>query len=460
MRIFIIAWMVFSAGILVAQENDIWQKILKETERNFVTIEYFEEMSSPESINNGNKIARRLNGVVVNKNGLIMTSSAIYRARMDFSSSTQYGPENPPDDIKVTFKDQEPVDAEFVGKDDDKGVAFIKIDPKSVKSSIKFTDKKISVGDKLLIAYQLDEEYNLQFVILERKVNSIIPGPPQKLLTDLSQEVFFALVFNRQAQAIGVLLNDSFMSYHGYNYPVNPPAYAEIILPDVFNALIKNPPEYKKKDTSRKKWLGVNMQPFTRSLARYYNQKDLEGILINTVLDDSPAQKAGIEVGDVLISFNGQKLAAEKNSDLQVFRNLIRESDSEKVTLGIWRNGQTKELSFKLAETPISQYLADESSNERLGFSAKELTKDIILAKQLDYDTDGVWVSRVERAGWADLAGLQVGDLLLKVDNQDMHNLDELNSFFEKFEQEKPEYVTFFVKRRSETRFLFIKTNF
>lgn len=460
MRILMILMIVFATQTVFSQDKNIWQKVLKTTEANFVSIEYYEEINSPETISNGNKVARRLNGVVADKNGLIMTSSAIYRTRMDFSASSQYGPENPPDDIKVTFKDQEAIDAEFVGKDDDKGIAFIRVKPDQIKSYVKFNEKKMGIGDPLFIAYQLGEDYNQQFVILEKKVNGIIPGPPEKLLADLSAEIFFALAFNEKGEPCGVLLNDNFVAYHGYNYPVNPPAYAEILLPDAFKNLIKTPPQYRKKETVRKKWLGVNMQPFTRSLARYFNEKDLNGILINTVVEDSPAEKAGIIPGDVLMAFNGTQLSAEKDTDMQIFRNLVRESAGDAAVVKIWRKGKTEDLTIKLAETPISQYLADESSNELLGFSAKELTKDIIMAKQLDFDTDGVWVSRVERAGWADLAGLEVGDLLLKVDNRDLHNLKELNTFFERFEKDKPQYVTFFVKRRTETRFLFIKTNF
>ena len=224
--------------------------------------------------------------------------------------------------------------------------------------------------------------------------------------------------------------------------------------------LIKNPPRFKKKETSRKKWLGVNMQPFSRKLARYFKVDSLQGILINTILDDSPAKKAGLKSGDVLIEFNDHKLSAEKNSGLQYFRNLVREFDGEEVVFKIWRNGKIKKLEIELAEIPISQYLADEISSELLGFSAKELTKDIIIAKKLEYDINGVWISRIERAGWADLSGLQIGDLLLKIDNEDLQNIEQLNNYLIQIEKEKPQYINFFIKRRSETRFLFIKTNF
>ncbi len=118
------------------------------------------------------------------------------------------------------------------------------------------------------------------------------------------------------------------------------------------------------------------------------------------------------------------------------------------------------DIPVELGEAPISSFLADELSNTLLGFSVKELTQDIIIVKQLDYDTEGVWVSRVERAGWADVAGLQVGDLLLKINEQLISSLDDLKKYFSKIEQEKPEYISLFIKRGPDTRFLFVKTEF
>ena len=245
-----------------------------------------------------------------------------------------------------------------------------------------------------------------------------------------------------------------------YNYSQKQTGFGEIIMPESFKNLIKNPPKFEKKNTDRKKWLGINMQPFTRALANYFAADQLQGILISTIIDGSPADIAGIEIGDVITKFNGQKIAAEETADLSILRNLVRESGEETIEAEIWRKGKIKKVSINLTAVPISQYLADEVSNQRLGFSAKELTKDIIMAKQLEYDTNGVWVSRVERAGWADLSGLNVGDLLLKVNDQDLQSIDQLDEYLGRFEEEKPDYISFFIKRHSETRFLFIKTNF
>lgn len=447
----------FSAG----QTINIWQKVQKMASDNIVNIEYYEEMESTGSITNGNKIKRTVNGLFVDEAGLIMTSSSIYKAQLGFSGIPHFGTAATPADITVRLSSGEKLKAEFVGKDDDKNVAFIRLTHPDGQKGISFkTADDKSAGQQIFIVYQLEEEHNYQFMILEKKINSIIPGPPQKLISEGSFPMDFGLVCDDKGDPIGIVEDNKAADNFSFDFRQTGNHYIEILLASSFLDLIKNPPKYEKKNTSRKKWLGVNMQPFTRELAAYYGNDAINGIFINTVLKDSPAEKAAVQIGDVFTEFNDNKLHAENNTDMQLFRNLVREFDGDTAELKIWREGHILNKKIALAELPISQYLADEISNELLGFTAKELTKDIILAKQLPFDISGVWISRVERAGWADIAGLNVGDLLLKIDNVDLQNLTQLDDYLKKIEKTKPKYINFFVKRRSETSFLFIKTNF
>jgi C-terminal processing protease CtpA/Prc len=109
-----------------------------------------------------------------------------------------------------------------------------------------------------------------------------------------------------------------------------------------------------------------------------------------------------------------------------------------------------------LGETPISQFLAKEVSSEFFGFSVKELTQDVILNQRLEGDGDGLWVSRVERGGWADVAGLRVGDLLMEINKQKTTKIDEIETLFDNIENENREYVMLLINRRGQTQFLFM----
>ena len=78
----------------------------------------------------------------------------------------------------------------------------------------------------------------------------------------------------------------------------------------------------------------------------------------------------------------------------------------------------------------------------------------------MDFDTEGVWVSRVERAGWADIAGLSIGDLIHSINDQPVDQLKTIDDIFQKIEETHPEYIQLFIKRNGGTGFLYIKTNF
>jgi serine protease Do len=301
-------------------------------------------------------------------------------------------------------------------------------------------------------------------VLNERRINAKIKVPNLKYLCENQSGTLsnFGLVVDTKGNGLGVLMppngaaTQRTFDFHDPHHPV----HAEILAYQSFKELIQNPPVYKKKETSRKKWLGINMQPFTRDMANYYGAPEIKGVLLNTILKNSPAEQAGLQVGDVLTAVNNVEVAAERNNDLQVFRNLIREQKEETAVLKVFRNGKIIDIKIELGDIPIGQFLAEEVSNAALGFSVKELTKDIILAKQMDFDTEGVWVSRVERAGWSDIAGLMIGDLILKLDNNPITGLEEIRNLFAQFDEKQPEYISIFIKRGAETQFLFIKTNY
>ena len=443
-----------------------WSKAINKVSGKLVLIEFYEQMQSPQAIVEKERYKRRLTGVLVDENGLILTSSSIFKASLEFSSSRPiFGLSEKPADIRVRFGDDQWHSAEFVGKDDDKEIAFIRVSDKIDTKPLKFiSSHKLKLGSDILILQHLTDQYDYDLVARNRRINAILTKPQKRFLCedDLQSLSEFGVVITESGDAVGIIKSAQFAP-HGLPIGMgndDSDNLAEIISADTFQELIKNPPVYKEKETSRKKWLGIYMQPFTREMAKYYKEPELKGILINTIIDESPADKAGLQVGDIIVAVGSQKMEAEKDNDLEIFRNLIRDQKESEVDFTINRKGEFKEVKVQLGDTPISQYLADEVSNSLLGMSVKELTQDIILAKQLDWETEGVWVSRVERAGWADVSGLQIGDLILKINSQKISGLDDIKQIFDSIETEKPEYLSLFIQRGTDTQFLFIKTNF
>jgi len=442
--------------------NDQWKAALDSIRNKMVLIEYYEGINSRESMNIRQRVKKNLTGFVVNEEGLIITSSSIFQANLEFSGvSSIFSRSQKPANIQVKFNQQKFQPAEFIGKDEDTGLAFIRLTKKKQNPHLTFADKQqIPLGSTIYFIQHLPKRYDFQIILRERQVNAELKKPKISYLCENAPTPSlssFGLVLTRTGDPIGLLQSGN--SNNGHGSPARQ-SLAKFILFNRFEELINNPPVFKKKETIRKKWLGIYSQPFTLEMAEYLKQKGLKGVLVNTTIEDSPAEKAGLKPGDIIVSMDGKKVSAEKDSDLETFRQLIRAKSDEEMVLRILRDGEFLNKKIILGETPISQFLAEEASTNQLGFSVKELTQDIILAKQLSFDTQGVWVTKVERAGWADVAGLRVGDLIIKMNEKTVNSLDAIKKRFEKIDEVKPEYVSLFIKRQSDTEFLFIKTNY
>jgi len=462
-RLFLVILTISIVTDLCAQEN--WQQAFTHVKNSIGLIEYYEQIGTPESIEEKSRVKKRLTGILVDNDGLMITSSDIFKAKLEFTTSSIFSKARLPEAIMVRFPDSEPVPADFIGKDDDKGLAFIRLQNKPKQKPVSFSENSsLNLGSTILIIQHLGTPYNYALVVHERRINAVITVPYLKYLCENQSGTLanFGLVINPKGKGLGVLMPPNgqvpqiTFSFHERNQQV----HAEVLAYFSFKEMVVNPPLFRQKETSRKKWIGIQMQPFTRTMARYYGAADVKGVMLNTILKDSPAERGGLQIGDVVTAVNNIKIEAEQNNDLQVFRNLIREQKEETARMRIFRNGEIMEIKVELGDIPIGQFLAEEVSNSSLGFSVKELTKDIILAKQMDFDTEGVWVSRVERAGWSDIAGLMIGDLILKIDNNPVTGLEEIRSHFAQIDETQPDYVSLFIKRGVETRFLFIKTNY
>jgi serine protease Do len=162
-------------------------------------------------------------------------------------------------------------------------------------------------------------------------------------------------------------------------------------------------------------WLGIIMQPLNRSYAKYLKQPEMEGILVPDVIENSPADKAGVKPGDVILEYGDQKLSAEKDDDLNKLTLLIAQTPvgTEK-ELSIYRDGQSRKLKVKIGEQP--KVKADEFETQ-FGFTVKEITDDMFRTYLLQ-TRDGVYVSFVDVGTVADKGDLGEGDVITAVNNQ------------------------------------------
>jgi serine protease Do len=176
--------------------------------------------------------------------------------------------------------------------------------------------------------------------------------------------------------------------------------------------------ELSTKGRVSRGWLGVSIQPLTSDLANSFGAKDTKGVLISDVMPDSPAGKAGLKPGDVLLEFEGKR--TEVPSDLQRAVALATPGQDSKVK--VWRDGSERTLDVKIGEAPDEREAqqrggARGSTPTLLGMEVRPITPEV--ARQLNLKTsEGVIVARVDEGSPAAEAGIQRGDVIREINRQ------------------------------------------
>jgi serine protease Do len=164
-------------------------------------------------------------------------------------------------------------------------------------------------------------------------------------------------------------------------------------------------------------WLGVVLQPLTPQLAASFGVEGRKGALISEVSPDSPAARAGLQAGDVVLEVDGQKV----DSPGDVARGVGLAAPGRAATLTIWRDKASRPVRVVLGEAPGERQVT------RLGFEVRPLTPEV--ARQLDRrSTDGVVVSHVEEGTAAAEAGLRRGDVIVEANRRPVKSLADFEA--------------------------------
>ena len=200
-------------------------------------------------------------------------------------------------------------------------------------------------------------------------------------------------------------------------------------------------------------WLGVLIQDVTRELAESFNMEKPMGALVAKVLPDSPAEKHGFEVGDIVIKFNGRTI--NRSSGLPPIVGITPVGKT--VDVELLRNGKVKILKIKLGELPEDEQVVASAPSKpekinRLAIAVSDLGSD--MRKKLDVKENGVLVSEVQ-AGPARKAGVRRGDVILMINNIDIKDTKHFNEVLADLPSSKS--VPLLVQRRGGPVFLALK---
>ena len=206
--------------------------------------------------------------------------------------------------------------------------------------------------------------------------------------------------------------------------------------------------------------LGIATQVFNRDLAKALGQPGVAGVRVTRVKKNSAGAKAGLEVGDVITAIDGRPVAASRIKDNELFEQMIRESEvGATVKLKVVRDKKPIELAASLAEEPLSADRVAHHFDKTFEYSVRNLTVDDRDRLHLPSSVKGVFVRDVESAGWANLANLSVGDILISVNDMPTPDIVSLRTAMEAIGNAEPERVTFYVRRGIRTYFRTIQPN-
>ena len=337
-------------------------------------------------------------GVIVDVTGIALTNAHV----VDNAS-----------DIEIVTLDGSKHRAKVIGMDKKTDLAVLKLD--EGKATFKFArlgdSDRAQVGDWVLA---VGSPFGLQATvtagIISAKARQLDQGPFDDFLqTDaaINPGNSGGPLVNMQGEVIGI--NTAIVA--------NGPGIGFAIPSNMARKIYT---ELRDKGRVTRGWLGVSIQPLTPELARSFGSKDTKGVLINEVMADSPAAKAGLKPGDILLEFDGKPM--EGPGDLQRAVGFFSPDRSAKVK--ILRDQTEKTVEVKVGQASDERQASQQpqrpgSSRVRpmLGLEVRPVTPEI--ARQLNLKTtDGVIVVRVEDGTPASEAGVQRGDVVKQLNGQ------------------------------------------
>jgi len=349
------------------------------------------------------------------------------------------------DEIIVKLSDEREFKAEVVGRDPKTDIALIKIKGHDHLPVVNIGDSdKIQVGEWVLaIGNPFGVGQTVTAGIVSATGREIGSGPYDDFIqTDASINPGNSggPLFNTRGEVIGI--NAAIYTPSGGNVGIG------FSIP--INMAKRIIPQLKDKGSVTRGWLGVSLQQITKELAESFKLPSAEGGLVGSVVKGSPAEKAGIKRGDVIIEFDGKKISKMRSLPSIVAMTPI----GQKVKIKVIRDGKVKTLKAKIEEMKESEIAKADEPITNLGMSVQEVTPDI--AEQLGLDTiEGVIVVRVEKGSPSYLGGIRRGDAIIQVNKQNIKNINDYRNAMSKFK--KGDTALFLIVRGSISFYAAIK---
>lgn len=358
------------------------------------------------------------------------------------------------EEIRVVLADEQSFVATVLGKDQETDIAVLKIDPGEVElTAVAFGDSdKLRVGDWVLaIGNPFGLGGTVTAGIVSARGRDIGNGPYDDFIqTDASinRGNSGGPLFNTDGEVIGI--NTAIFSQSGGSVGIGFAISS--------NLASRVADQLANYGTTRRGWLGVFIQEVTPDIAETLGLKNASGALISSVNENSPADVAGIQPGDVIQTFNGQ--AIDKMRDLP---RIVAETEvGSEVAVELFRNGKMETLMVVLGEREKAELVGlvgedtptETQSFGSLGFSVEMVTDDLIADFSLPEGTVGVVVTEVIPGSPAADKGLAPGDLIRRFGQRQVETAVTLAESIAEAEEAGRSGILILVERDGRERFV------
>jgi serine protease Do len=345
-------------------------------------------------------------GFVMSRDGYILTNNHVVEDA---------------DQIKVKLANGKEYDGKIIGRDPKTDLALMKIEGSSDLHPLTLGNSDdLKVGSWVVaIGSPFGLEQTVTAGIVSAKGRVIGSGPYDNFIqTDASINPGNSggPLINMRGEVIGI--NTAIIASGqgiGFAIPIN--MAKEIV------------PQLEEKGHVTRGWLGVYIQEVTPALAKSFDLKEKKGALVAQVSPGSPAEKAGIEQGDIILEFDGKEVADSKDLPRIVASTPVGKA----VAIKVLRNGKVLERQMKVGEMEEKVEVVKAPSHKSLGITVQNLTPEIAKGLGLEKDT-GIVVSRVEPGSPAANAGIQTGDVIREVNRKPVKDVED---FVQKVEKAK-----------------------
>ena len=354
-------------------------------------------------------------GFIIRKDGLIVTNNHVVEGASE---------------IMVSLPDEREYQATVLGHDPKTDLAVLKVETEQDLPVANLGDSEnVRVGDWVMaIGNPFGLSNTVTAGIVSAKGRTIGAGPYDDFIqTDASINPGNSggPLFNEKGEVVGI--NTAIFGNGGGNIGIGfaiPINLAKQLVPDL-----------ETKGHVTRGWLGVTIQKMTAELAESLGLDDPNGALVADVTSDSPADKGGLERGDVIVGYDGHTV--KENADLPLL--VANTQAGAKVPIDVVRDGKARTLTVEIAKLDEPEVASGPAATKRgkWGMALRELTPEERDRMRLKVG-EGVIVAGVRPDSPAADAGVREGDVILEVNRTPIKTVDELKKLIATVAQDKP----------------------